>query len=140
MKGSLDTSHKEESAIFVITKFINYSYRCVGHSHSTRALTVASYSEDLSLLRGSGWRISSICTLFLYLGNSSHVSIEESHTFHHKGKNGWTLTFPDSLAAKAWVYNLALANPGSRAGNPKRQEQKEITVGKGNGDNIQYQR
>jgi len=66
------------------------------------------------------------------------VSVDESHTFQHKGKNSWTLTFPDSLAAKAWVHDLALANPGSRARDPKRQE-KEITVGTGNGDNIQYQ-
>lgn len=48
-------------------------------------------------------------------GIPHHVSIDESHAYQYRCKNGWTLTFPGSLAAKAWGHDLALANPESRA-------------------------
>lgn len=73
-----------------------------------------------------------IWTLFLY-----HVSTDKSYIFRHRGKNGWTLTFPDSFAAKQWAHDLAVANPDSRAGDTKKQGQAYIFMPEGNGSNIQ---
>lgn len=66
-----------------------------------------------------------------------HVSIDKSHIFRHTGKNGWTLTFPDSLTTEQCAHDLALPNPQSRAGDTKRQGQEEIITAEGNGSNIQ---
>lgn len=56
------------------------------------------------------------------------MSTDKGHIFRHTGKNGWTITFPDSLAAKQWAHNLALGNPESRAEDTKRQGQEEIIM------------
>lgn len=56
------------------------------------------------------------------------MSTDKGHIFRHTGKNGWTITFPDSLAAKQWAHDLALGNPESRAEDTKRQGQEEIIM------------
>lgn len=52
---------------------------------------------------------------FYMWGIPHYGSIDESHTFQHRGKNGWTLTFPE-----VWARDLALANPESKAGDTER--------------------
>ena len=86
----------------------------------SRASIVASHSEDLSLWRGEGWRIYSIWSPSLYLGNFS--------SWEYWLKVTSLDPEAESLAPKAQAHDLALANPeGSAKRKPSRLRAKVTT-------------